>query len=66
MTEHGLIRVHAQTTDGRWTPACKCGWLSIDGSHAAFERHVWREREVDDGYNLVGNALPDIHDEWFR
>jgi len=25
-----------------------------------------REREVDDGYNLVGNALPDIHDEWFR
>ncbi len=64
MTEHELR--HAPITDGRWVPACKCGWWSINGSHAAFERHMRREREVDDGYNLVGNALPDIHDEWFR
>jgi len=31
---------HRQFTDGRWTPACTCGWWSHDGSHLAFERHL--------------------------
>ena len=38
---------------------------SRDGA-VATARQLERFEQEDDGYNLVGNALPDIHDEWFR
>jgi len=45
MTEHQLR--HAKRTDGRWVPACTCGWWSTDGSHMAFERHVRKQENPD-------------------
>jgi len=38
MSDHRLT--YRQFSDGYLTPACTCGWYSVDASHWRFERHL--------------------------
>jgi len=47
---NGHELIHATLSNGVLVPACSCGWWSADGSHAAFERHLRKEREAVDAH----------------